>query len=868
MRHFSLLLLLVCTVSSAAPLGAVPKIDPIARRVARTGLTSASNLRRIYDSAPVVVELRRPADQEILKALESAGLVIDRVDGRPTLYRHFVAAHASDQALDALSTLDFVVRVHSAPASQSPPLNRAGELTRLADARGARPALDLLTGAGITIGDIDTLVDVFAPAFFRGDAGYYDWIDVNQDGVFTPDVDAIDLDRDGVVGTTETAYALRAATYDAFRFNAIPARPDGWDPGLDWVYLDLDANQRRDYGPPMFAESTPAFGEPLLTPDDLNRNGKIDPGERFVRLGTSKFKKVQINLDVVAKLDRVFTRGDDLSQTPVDLTDGQLYGYADALHATGVFTILAGDLPLAGRKWVGVAPDADLLAGFYADRRGQLPVPTAMWMIEEGADVVLYEMAPWNGVPLDGTDPMSKIIDESAANDQVTHVCPTGDQGAARKHARAEVAANETVELPWDLPARAKLGAGPLRAIQLNVHLRGGDASRITLVAPDGFELPLLAAAQGNNGPGNASYYTVSQKTERDTYYYDAVLTVVGKTGATLPVGTWQLRIEAGALPLSANTYLADDRSGWTVGASWDPSVAREDHVIGVPSTADHCIAVGAMAGHTASDGKLYELDYRTYDVPDGFTEGPYQARAYSPIGPRIDGTMKPDVLAPDNPWVANTHRLGKPSSKTAPFGSYSLFGGTSGAAPFVAGAAALLTQAGVRGDAVRDAIRDGAFTNTAMGPLPNPTYGFGALDIAAALGAKESGIEPTVTLSFSPSMPRADQAVTLSVVASGGGQLEMKWDDDYDGFWDTPYTAIGERTVKASDKAQTKRMFKVRVRNASGRFAEAVVVVPFAPAAEGCGCDTTFHRGSEPLASLFVALLLLGALRLRWVRS
>lgn len=857
------------SLANAAPISPQSKVDPVARRVARTGLTSTTTKQRVVDHAPIVIELRRAADDDALLALTTTGVSLDRFEGRPLRHGRFVAAHASEAALDKLGKLDLVARVHSAPTFHAHPLNHAAELIRLADGRGARPALDLLTGAGITIGDSDSLVDVFAPAFFRGDAGYFDWIDVNHDGVFSPDADAIDLDRDGLVGTTETAYQLRAATYDGFYYTPIPARPNTFDPGLDWVYLDLDGNQKRDYGPPMFEEATPAFGEPLFTPDDVNRNGKIDPGERFVRLGTSKFKKVQVQIAYGAQLDRIFVRGEDLSETPADLTGGQLYGFADALHATGVSTILAGDLPLAGRKWVGIAPDADLITSFDVDNGGdQLPVDSTMWMLEEGANVMLYEMAPWTGLALDGTDALSMIIDSSTASSNVTHTCPTGDQGSARKHGTAEVAANTTVDLPWDLPEKIKAGYGPLSLVQVSLHLRGADATSVKLIAPDGSELPITDLSQGENGPGNIAYYMVVQTTPRNTYWYDVFLYTTNKSSSVFPVGQWKVRVAAGASPVTVHGYLSDDLSSWAAGAAWDVSVASEDRVIGVPSTADHCIAVGAIADHTASEGAWFESYYEPYFVAPGFEETQYQVRAYSPVGPRLDGVIKPDVVAPDNPWVANAHIVGASKTETAPFGSYSIFGGTSGASPHVTGVAALLAQAGIYGDAARDAMRTGAITKPEMGTLPNGEYGFGLLDAAGALGATAIGSDPTVTATFSPAAPRANQEVTITLAASGGDNLEMKWDDEYDGTWDTAYAPVGARSVRLVDPKQTSRVFKVRVRNASGHFAEAVVQIPFLPAAKGCSCDTTALPIGEQLAALFVAALMLLGLRARRVYS
>jgi hypothetical protein len=146
--------------------------------------------------------------------------------------------------------------------------------------------LELLTGKGVLVADLDTNADVFPPQFFFADAGYYDWIDVDGDKVFSPGKDAIDLDRSGKAGSKEVALLLRAETHDRYGKLAPKARSADFDPAIDWLYLDEDGDGKRDYGAAAgFDDAVPAMGEPLFVPDDLDRSGKLDPGERVARAG-------------------------------------------------------------------------------------------------------------------------------------------------------------------------------------------------------------------------------------------------------------------------------------------------------------------------------------------------------------------------------------------------------------------------------------------------------------------------------------------------------------------------------------------------------------------------------------------------------
>ena len=53
------------------------------------------------------------------------------------------------------------------------------------------------------------------------------------------------------------------------------------------------------------------------------------------------------------------------------------------------------------------------------------------WALKEKPDVMLYELAPWTGVALDGSDALSSMIDTSNKKDGTVHTCPTGDQGSS-----------------------------------------------------------------------------------------------------------------------------------------------------------------------------------------------------------------------------------------------------------------------------------------------------------------------------------------------------------------------------------------------------------------------------------------------------
>jgi MYXO-CTERM domain-containing protein len=862
---FLLTAIILASSAAQAQVKAPTRLDPGVLRALGTGIVGAwSGRAPVPGRVSVLVELVQPATPDSLLAIARTGAELAQADGATLFYDRFVPAElTSPAAAVALAARPEVARVTLLAGRGPLPLDHSAALTRLEDARGSRPALDRLTGAGVVIGDVDSLCDIFHPVFFRGDAGYFDWIDVDGDGAFTPGVDAIDLDRNGAADPGEIALPIRAATYSDNSGQLVDARSPGFDPSTDWLYLDVNGNQKRDYGAAGgFDDTAPAFGEPLFVPDDLNRNGKLDVGERVVRLGTSKFRKVFIYLQYLQqKVNHVFTRGADLSKLKSSYFDGQLYGFPDAYHATGVLSIVAGDVPLAGRRWVGFAPDAELLLGWDVDSNSQLPAKATTWALKEKADVMLYEMAPWTGLPLDGSDPLSKLVDTSNQQSGVVHTCPTGDQGSARKHAHADLAAGASVSLTVDIPAKIKTGDGPLTYVDLSMHVRGGAPVAVTVVSPGGDTIDAFASATGSLATG-AQFFATRQTTSRGTDFTDVVL-YAADPQKPLPTGNWTVTVTADpAQAVTVDAYVSDDKSSWGFGAGWAKSIADDTSTIGVPSTADHCIAVGAEPNHPQDpNAPWFDIYYAAYDLPGNYTEKQGQVRAYSPRGPRLDGVQKPDLLAPDNPWVAADFE----PTNGVPYGAFRPFGGTSGASPHVTGSAALLVQAGVKGDAARDALRAGAVSDATTGKTPNKDYGYGHLDLGGALGVKAPGQNPTLTLTVSPPLPTTADKVRLVPIVGAGDGLELRWDDDYDGTWDSEYAPVAPRAIPSD--APLTRPFRARVRNAAGHIAEAVVWVTINKASPapppdpgGCGCRASSEApgaaGSLAAGAVLAALL------------
>jgi hypothetical protein len=288
------------------------------------------------------------------------------------------------------------------------------------------------------------------------------------------------------------------------------------------------------------------------------------------------------------------------------------------------------------------------------------------------------------------------------------------------------------------------------------------------------------------------------------------MLTIVMMTEdqvAALPTGEWTLNLENKSDDsLAVHGFLNDALSGWSRGPIWLDGLSA-DTTLCAPSTATEALSVAAYAG-----------------VHDG-VEGQGNLRDYSSRGPRMDGAIKIGLAAPDDPYTT-LPSMTMPYSDKLLHGAYTVFGGTSGAGPHVAGALALLMQAadGLSAEAAVQAMYDGALTTPKMGVLPNKDWGFGKLDVhRAALG----------TAAMDNSQPVAKGTATdlgnLQILLDGetssdpdGDPLTYRWDTNYDGSWNTEQSDNPQAVLEGEEAAAG--IARLRVYDDKGTFSEVLV--------------------------------------------
>lgn len=836
-----------------------PKIELIRKALAEQGrehpLFGTRRAARSDDGPTdrIAMTLRfwRPLDPIEIAFAEGHGVEwFRRLDGELVRVGLVYGAVVPFDSLPALQTLP-LRRLEAAWRPESPrPLDTTSAEVGAEQAHRLPP--DGIDGRGRTIVDVDSSVDVLHPHLFRADGGRYAWLDVDENGVFDPGVDAVDLDGDGKKDSREVLFVLDAATVDFSDEATVDGDDSELQPRRDWLFADLNGDRKRNVGPEAgFTEEDPAFGEPLFVVDDIDRDGVLEAGEPIFMLGTSKVARLVTESDTYVRGTNLI----DASQDP---------SVRSSFHGTAVSSILVGGQS-GFHDRVGLAPGAELV--LYSTRGltstsldETLELRAIDDAVELGADVVLHEWTNPYTAQHDGSSNLNAAMDAARA-EGVVQVTPVGNMNLSGKHLVQALDSSGTTTLQFDVPAEGWPGRDgerlPYSTAFVSLFWQNDDDLAVTLVSPSGEELVLVPGGEIQQFPGAAGTRTLSsfERSERGTAHFFTTLYV--EDDVALSAGRWSLRLDGGTQSGQVWGRVADFHSGWGVGISWaEPTQDRGTAVY--PSTADSAVGVGAYAGRVAGARPVGAL------------------RDYSGRGPRIDGAQNVDITAPDDPIAA---LAASPFFLELGFGRswFTSFGGTSGSGAHVAAGIALLRQQSPsRSPAeIEMLVADAARTEPLVPPpdeLPDEAWGEGKLDLFGALfgGPAPENQRPSIGAKVT------DEGIDASESADPDGDpIEFRFDVDNDGNperdWSPSALFIGELPESG--------FARVDVRDSGGlQIGELLVLEPSSmPDADagtgpdagsrppgvltGDGCS---KAGGSPPASLIPLIALLGLIGLR----
>lgn len=370
-------------------------------------------------------------------------------------------------------------------------------------------------------------------------------------------------------------------------------------------------------------------------------------------------------------------------------------------HGTAVAGIAAGNGSRA--ETLGVAPDAELLVvkiglrGFGSFARTTEIMRAVKYVIDRAEQLgrpvaVNLSLGMNNGSHL-GDSVFETYLSDVSSRWKSVFVVPTGNEGTAGHHYQGTIATNEIREIDF-------FTANGLSGFFVSLWKHFEDNFSIEVVFPNGKSSGIVGIESQVKTVresgfvatifyGQPSRYTVQQELRVEVQATD---------GGVLNAGLWKIR-------LRANRIVEGSFDIWLptleeVTAKTFFSVASDLATLTIPSTAARVVRV---AGYHNRVGSIAD----------------FSGRGYANLA--LPG---PDLAAP----AVNI-------TSAAAGGGYSTFTGTSMAAPFVTGAAALMMQWGIvqgndpflYGERVKAFLRIGA-ARKAGTSYPNPSSGYGTL--------------------------------------------------------------------------------------------------------------------------------------------
>lgn len=549
-----------------------------------------------------------------------------------------------------------------------------------------------LTGKGVIIGDVDSGIDVFHPMFFFADGGEFTFTDSDGDGYITAGKDGIDLNGNGKIDSDEILQYQEIYDNTWGMLVSMGQQPGKYNPEFDFLYVDVNGNKKRDFGPKAgFTENDPSYGEQFFIAIDGNKNGRIEAGEKLVGLKTSKIRSVRQRDDIIRR------RGVDLIMTEEDKNG----------HGTGVAGLIIGG-HYGVQKIHGIAPDAEMVFSSirydYTPRFVRNFTDLVGFLRDEKVNILLFEDGEWMWEFMDGSSPEEEMVNQMA-RDGVVIIGGAGNMSGGNMVLIDKLTAGKTVSYTASCSGKPDEDVKKNDGVFFSFLWRDQSANLIFEVeTPDGKSTGELTEGSGILKTGDYKIFYSREVSPKGT----VMMKFAASTqDSDIVRGKFKIKVTSDK-ELELRGYVVDVTQSWSGTARWvnSPAITDESNIC-FPSTADSCMAVGAYVFNVGWMDQVGDL------------------ASYSSKGYNITGKLGVDITGP-----------GHSTFSTEKNNSYQIFSGTSSAAPHVVGAAALLLQYNpdLTHEKIRQIILNSAKTDKFTGTVPNSEWGYGKLDIEAAI--------------------------------------------------------------------------------------------------------------------------------------
>lgn len=478
-------------------------------------------------------------------------------------------------------------------------------------------------------------------------------------------------------------------------------------------------------------------------------------------------------------------------------------------HGTHTAGSSAGDGSATGAggtpfRYTGVAPNADLIIvkggnGSFTETN---IIDGLRWLEAEGRRrgqpmVVNMSLGGQTG-PHDGSriyeaalDSLSRpgfIVVISSGNEGVNgNVTRNGAPAPVDSifiHGTGNAITGDTREFTFQVPTFTSVPPLCNELVGFSFWYSGRDRLRITVVRPDNTSHSVDTGQTSSNetAGGNITIDNASTGVYPRNGDHEAVIQVndCGAAGRAPMPGTYRLRITTLGMG-SGTAYHFWMIQNFLGGAALARGRAGFDnrYIVGSPGNARTAITVGAFTTRNCwpstagTSGQTCYLDVEQIGDLARFSSG----------GPTRDGRIKPEITAPGIAVVSSkSSNVAVAANRIVPGGLHYANQGTSMAAPHVTGAIALLleakptaTSAEIRDLFRRTALKD-AFTSrmysNELGSQPSDWWGFGKLDVPAALCALGSAGVSGGFVRVTPALDTLPQNATLRLEACASGPV------------------------------------------------------------------------------------------------
>lgn len=451
--------------------------------------------------------------------------------------------------------------------------------------------------------------------------------------------------------------------------------------------------------------------------------------------------------------------------TKAQIDAGQANGFVDVGgHGAHVAGISVGDgSSRPDRKYRGVAWKADIIAvrnGYCdlfcygggippwggANSKGAVDGMTYLLQKKQqlGRPLVVNQSQGTMMGPHDGSTLLEAAYDNMIEQQGLIVCIAAGNDEQAGWHGQADVSPGGQ----GNIVLQHDTSQGAAATLVWECWYKEGDAFSWQLSSPGGGTVTLPAVVD----PPDAYPGVIIPGAHSDTlFYWTTTSTAVNSQGYAsfflqnrrlgVQGGAWTVRaVAANQLPRGGVVDLYCERNQHNLAVTQG---VNTDAIVGMPGSCARAITVAShntKLSWTASDGNTY----------NALNENPLgDISSFSSWGPLRGGALKPDLCAP-GAWImsvlANGHQ--QDAAQIDPDMKHMIISGTSMATPHVSGAIALMLQKKptLTPTEAKQILTDTARTDGFTGTVPNKKFGYGKLDVKAAVDAV--GVGPLVCAS------------------------------------------------------------------------------------------------------------------------